>query len=273
MVLTQQQKQALNQAIAQYLNSEGLQETLVVFQKEALVTLPDDPSAKNESILEKKWTAVVRLQRKVQDLEDKLKEQEKEYVGGAPTRDKRSPTEWIPRPPARNTLTGHRSTITRVLFHPIFSLVVSSSEDATIKVWDFEAGVFERTLKGHTDCVQDIAFDSQGKVLASSSADMTIKLWDFTTSFECIRTLHGHDHNVSSVTFMPTGDHIISCSRDKTIKVWEVSTGYCVKTYTGHRDWIRMVRVNRDGTFIASCSKDHVSHYLISDQTVVNFIF
>ena len=44
-------------------------------------------------------------------------------------------------------------------------MVVSGSEDATIKVWDFETGEYERTLKGHTDSVQDIAFDPTGKVL------------------------------------------------------------------------------------------------------------
>lgn len=53
----------------------------------------------------------------------------------------------------------------QVIFHPVFSLMVSSSEDATIKVWDFETGEYERTLKGHTDSVQDIAFDVQGKIL------------------------------------------------------------------------------------------------------------
>ena len=56
----------------------------------------------------------------------------------------------------------------QVVFHPVFSVFVSSSEDATIKVWDFETGDFERTLKGHTDSVQDVTFDSNGKMLGES---------------------------------------------------------------------------------------------------------
>lgn len=119
--------------------------------------------------------------------------------------------------------------------------MVTSSEDATIKVWDFETGEYERTLKGHTDSIQDIAFDAGGKLLVSCSADMSIKLWDFQQTYECIRTMLGHDHNVSSVSFMPAGDFVISASRDKTLKMWEVSTGYCVKTFAGHRDWVRKI--------------------------------
>lgn len=82
------------------------------------------------------------------DLEAKLSEAEKEYMGGAPSREKRSPTEWIPRPPERCLLQSHRSPITCVLFHPVYTLLVSASEDATIKLWDYESGEFERTLKG-----------------------------------------------------------------------------------------------------------------------------
>ena len=82
--------------------------------------------------------------------------------------------------------------------------MISASEDATLKIWDFETGDYERTLKGHTDSVQDIAFDNGGKLLVSCAADMSIKLWDFTT-YQCTKTLMGHDHNVSSVAFVPTG--------------------------------------------------------------------
>lgn len=32
---------------------------------------------------------------------------------------------------------------------------------------------------------------------------------------------------------------------------------YCVKTFTGHREWVRMVRVYMDGSTFASCSIDH----------------
>lgn len=32
---------------------------------------------------------------------------------------------------------------------------------------------------------------------------------------------------------------------------------YCVKTFTGHREWVRMVRVNFDGDLMATCSNDH----------------
>lgn len=253
MVLSQRQREELNKAIGDYLCSNGYMDAMEAFKKEA--DMPGEIERKYAGLLEKKWTSVIRLQKKVMELETKLSEAEKEYIAGAPTREKRSPTEWIPRPPEKYCLSGHRAPVTKVLFHPVFSLMVSSSEDASIKVWDFETGDYEKTLKGHTDSVQDIAFDTTGKFLVSCSADMTVKLWDFQT-YQCLKTMHGHDHNVSSVTFLPNGDFILSSSRDKTIKMWEVSTGYCVKTFSGHREWVRMVRVSPDGGLIASCSND-----------------
>lgn len=48
------------------------------------------------------------------ELELKLSEAQKEFIEGAPTRAKRTPTEWIPRPPEKFCLTGHRATITKV---------------------------------------------------------------------------------------------------------------------------------------------------------------
>lgn len=254
MNLSEKQRDELNRAVADYLQSYGYNESFDAFRREA--GLSENVDIKVTGLLEKKWTSIVRLQKKVMDLEHKLQEAQREYTHGAPTREKRQPDEWIPRPPEKFALTGHRSPITRVIFHPTYSIIASSSEDATIKVWDFETGDFERSLKGHTDAVQDIAFDSSGKLLASCSADMTIKLWEFVQTYDCMKTLKGHDHNISSVAFLPSGDHLLSASRDFLLKMWEVATGYCIRTYTGHDGWVRMVQVYHDGSMFASCSSD-----------------
>ncbi|WAR02254.1 LIS1-like protein [Mya arenaria] len=106
MVLSQRQKDELNKAIADYLSSNGYLSALTEFQKEASM---------------------------VMEMEAKLSEAEKEFNQGGPTRDKRDPSEWIPRPPERYSLSGHRAPVTRVIFHPKFSVMVSASEDATIR--------------------------------------------------------------------------------------------------------------------------------------------
>lgn len=68
------------------------------------------------------------------ELESKLNEAKEEMTHGGTVGQKRDPKEWIPRPPERYALSGHRAPVTRVIFHPVFSVMVTASEDATIKV-------------------------------------------------------------------------------------------------------------------------------------------
>lgn len=72
---------------------------------------------------------------------------------------------FIPRAPARHTLTSHRAPITRVAFHPTWTVLASASEDASVKIWDWEGGEFERTVKGHTKAVMDVDFDLKGTMM------------------------------------------------------------------------------------------------------------
>lgn len=100
------------------------------------------------------------------ELETKTTQMQEE-LSNAPTRKPTSSVDWIPRAPELFSLAGHRSPITRVIFHPVYQVMVSASEDTTMKIWDYEAGEYERTLKGHTKAVQDITFNSKGNHLST----------------------------------------------------------------------------------------------------------
>jgi platelet-activating factor acetylhydrolase IB subunit alpha len=156
MVLTEKQRADLDAAVLDYLSSRGEEfaEAAAAFAaaSQAIAT------AGSAGMLEKKWTSVVRLQRKVMDLEAALAAAAAETAAGGsrPARDKTS--RLLPRAPVAAVLAGHRSPITALAMHPVYALVASASEDATVKVWDLETQQLERTLKGHTNAVQGLAF-------------------------------------------------------------------------------------------------------------------
>ena len=225
-----------------YLKTTGLDASYSTLLSELCSTTGSPPSAftpddSHMELLERKWTSIVRLQKRILELEQ-ANQQLREDIDSAGKGKRIDLSTCLPRAPARSSLSGHRDAVTAVLFHPVYSLLFSASDDATIKVWDSESGRFERSLQGHQDGVQGIAMDERGTLLASCSVDLSIKLWSLD-SYSCIRTLTGHDHTVSSVAFVPGRDQLVSASRDKSIKVWEVATGYCVRTLTGHDQWVR----------------------------------
>ncbi|KAI0876108.1 WD domain-containing protein [Hypoxylon argillaceum] len=273
-ILTPRQAEELHKAIIAYLVSNNLPDTATALRSELNLgnTFDDNTSKKYEGLLEKKWTSVVRLQKKIMDLESRNTSLQSELDSATPTslsRRNQDPTSWLPRSPARHTLQSHREPVTCVAFHPVFSSLASGSEDYTIKIWDWELGELERTIKGHTKAVLDVDFGGPrgGTLLASCSSDLTIKLWDPSDEYKNIRTLPGHDHSVSAVRFIPSGaagapssgNLLVSASRDKTLRVWDVSTGYCVKTIRGHADWVRDVCPSPDGRYLLSAGNDQTA--------------
>ncbi|KUJ06467.1 nuclear migration protein-like protein nudF [Mollisia scopiformis] len=273
-ILTSRQAEELHKSIIAYLSSQNLTSSAAALREELSIGDSFDAatSKRYEGLLEKKWTSVVRLQKKIMDLESRNTTLQAEIDSATPTslsRRNQDPTAWLPRSPARHTLESHREAITCVAFHPIFSSLASGSEDYTIKIWDWELGELERTVKGHTKAVLDVDFGGPrgGTLLASCSSDLTIKLWDPSDEYKNIRTLPGHDHSVSAVRFIPSGaagspssgNLLVSASRDKSLRIWDVSTGYCVKTIRGHADWVRDVSPSFDGRFLLSAGVDQTA--------------
>ncbi|KAK5944212.1 Lissencephaly-1 [Knufia obscura] len=273
-LLTTRQADELHKSMIAYLLSIGMNDTATTLRQEAHLTETegfDDATAKKyETLLEKKWTSVVRLQKKIMDLEAKCNSLQNEIDTATPLSSNRKldPTTWLPKSPARQTFSGHKLPVNAVAFHPVFSELASCSEDSTIRIWDYELGESLHTLKGHTRSVLDIDYGGPrgSTLLASCSSDLTIKLWDPSDSYKNIRTLPGHDHSISSIRFIPSGaagaplsgNLLVSASRDQTLRIWDVTTGYCIRTLRGHTEWVRAVTPSLDGRFLLSAGNDRI---------------
>lgn len=77
-------------------------------------------------------------------------------------------------------LEGHDRGVTWVACHPTQPLILSSSDDRTLKVWrTSESRAWEiDTCRGHRDEVTGCAFDPYSDVIVSCSADETLRTWD-----------------------------------------------------------------------------------------------
>ncbi|KAH7020127.1 nuclear distribution protein nudF [Ilyonectria destructans] len=270
-MLSPRQAEELHKSIIAYLLANNLPNAAAALRAE--INLGEDvfdaaTAKKYETLLEKKWTSIVRLQKKIMDLESRNESLQTELDSATPSSlsKRNDPASWLPKAPPRHVLESHRETINCVAFHPIFSSIASGSDDYTIKIWDWELGELERTIKGHTRAVLDVDYGGPrgGYLLASCSSDLTIKLWDPADDYKNIRTLPGHDHSVSAIRFIPSGAAgapssgtlLVSASRDKTLRIWDVTTGYCVKTINGHAGWVRDVCPSIDGRYLVSTGDD-----------------
>ena len=102
-------------------------------------------------------------------------------------------------------------------------ILVSSSNDQTVCLWDFRTGLPIRVLIGHSDSVYGLKTISFN-LIASASNDKTIRIWD-TSSGRQLKKLIGHTSYMFWSLDMLNESVLISGSDDTTIKLWNVSTG------------------------------------------------
>lgn len=139
MVLTDRQREDLHAGIYEYLQSRG-----DAFADAAKAFAEADPKSTEKNLnknvgmtplLEKKWTAIPRLQKKVLELERTVAQSAKIHAHRAGENGSGGTTRrMLPRLPCTATLQGHSASVTCVQVHPVFTVVVSGSEDGTIKV-------------------------------------------------------------------------------------------------------------------------------------------
>lgn len=158
---------------------------------------------------------------------------------------------------AKYTLRSHFDGVRALAFHPQEPVLVTASEDHTLKLWNLQKTTFTKksagldvepvyTFRAHTAPVLCLAMSTSGEYCYSAGLDGAIHCWNLPSanidpydSYDesVLRTtLTGHTDAVWGLSVNHTKEELISCSADGTVKLW--SPQACLNTYVSETEGI-----------------------------------
>lgn len=119
-------------------------------------------------------------------------------------------------------LLGHSGGVNCVSFSTDDNYIVSSSDDATVVVWNTSTGKMIHKLIGHTKRVNSAHFSNNGKYVVSSSDDGIIIVWD-VASGEKKRLVSGSGGHVIDAVYSADDKYIMYYTdKNSSIHIWSV---------------------------------------------------
>ena len=117
-------------------------------------------------------------------------------------------------------LEGHKKDINDIVFSSSGTLIATSSDDKTVRVWDTSNGSEKFTLK-HTASVEKAIFSPDEKFLVTVGRDEIAILWDLESGMRLFEM--EHRGKICDVVFDQHGNRIASIGY-RSINIWDVHT-------------------------------------------------
>lgn len=180
-------------------------------------------------------------------------------------------------------MTGHGGAITGLDFNPAGTMLVSSSRDGTLRLWDVYLETELLTLTGHTDQISDVAFSPDGTRIASASWDGTVRLWNATDGTPLFTLTHGA--RVNRVTFSADGSRIASGGENLEptgglaglARVWDANTGAEITAVRTFGEVTGIGFITNETLVVGTAAQDcnlgggEVAFYDLNDPNVATF--
>ncbi|MGW8881896.1 WD40 repeat domain-containing protein [Streptomyces sp. NPDC055663] len=163
----------------------------------------------------------------------------------------------------RNILTGHTRRVRVVATSSVEGrpVVVTGSDDKTVRVWDLATGksLGEPFLHGSEVLAVAVGVVNGLPVAVTGSEDGAVRVWDVATGEPSGEALIGHTSRVDVVSVLSgTPLAVTGSADDETVLVWDLATGEEIDgLFTGHDDWVRAVAVTvEDGWVLTITGND-----------------
>ena len=129
----------------------------------------------------------------------------------------------------------HTRQVHKVAFNPHQgALLLSGSQDATIRMWDLRILAGERsvmtcrsinTYTGNNEGIRDLKCSpSDGVEFAAGTDNGVVQRWDFRNDKKPLLKVNAHDKTCHSIDYHPSGKYLASGGADKNVKVWDIKS-------------------------------------------------
>ncbi|GIH29729.1 hypothetical protein Aph01nite_80390 [Acrocarpospora phusangensis] len=157
--------------------------------------------------------------------------------------------------PTQQAADSHTGPVTSCAFSPDGTLLATTSDDRTVRLWRVADGSVQAVLSGHTGGVWDCAFSPDGTLLATAGEDATVRLWQLPEGLQQA-ALVGHTSGVWGCAFSPDGTLLASTSVDETARLWRIADHGEQAVLSGHIGAVRSCVFSPDGTLLATHGSD-----------------
>ncbi len=165
-------------------------------------------------------------------------------------------------------LSGHSDLVTAIRFVPSSQpLLISGSNDRTLKVWNTQTGQALLTVPNVRQTVAELAVSPSGEQLATGSASGNVLLWRFSMAdgpkLQPFQVIQAHTSSVSLLSYTPNGRFLVSSGYEKTTAplpptatIWVAANGRRLTRVQGQSRVLTSVSFSPDGRLIALGSGD-----------------
>ena len=130
-------------------------------------------------------------------------------------------------------------------------LLISGSDDETIRVWNRQTGELIRVLRANQYGVNALACDPFGRYFASAGEDGAVIIWNADVT-PIPDSWIEHEDQISSL--VADQNRVVSASRDGTARIWDGESGAHCYNLRDHFGAVNDVAIMNDK--IVSCGQD-----------------